>query len=111
MRAFDGKLIISNLSEIDFYNFTVTGDSIEGFGTYDIVKLDYPVRIKDINKIMIYENDIVKYQGDIYKVVFAGGGVYGVRREGKKKHKKYLSGLAEIIGNVYMDEYLNFKDL
>lgn len=111
MRAFDGKLIISNLSEIDFYNSTVRGDSINGYGIHDIVKLDYPVRINDINKIMIYENDIVRYQGDIYKVVFAGGGAYGIRRNGKKKHKKYLSGLAEIIGNVYMEEYLTFKDL
>ena len=29
----------------------------------------------------------------------------------KKKHKKFLSALAEIIGNVYMEEYLTFKDL
>lgn len=113
LRVFDGVDLFVEVSRIDFGITEVVGTTESGiYAVSDIVNIDYPVRIKDINNNPIYENDIVRYRGEILKVVFDYRGVYGVRRRtNRKKRRIFLGAGCEIIGNIYKKEYAEFKEL
>ena len=114
LRVFNGSEVFTNITQIDFvYSKEFTGVNSKGESCLDdYVKVDYYVRMHDINSQPIYENDIVKYRNEIFKVVFNGQGVIGInRRENKKKRKLFLGPGCEIIGNVYQKEFFSYMDL
>ena len=117
IRVFNGKEVFTNITQLNFGNSKNSKEfvGINSKGETcvdDYVSIDYPVRMNDINKQPIYENDIVKYRNEIFKVVFNGRGVIGLNRDkNKKKRKLFLGPGCEIIGNVYQKEFFSYMDL
>ncbi len=112
MRVFDGNQLYTNLNQIDFKNKIAKGVNSKGEDfEINFINLDYPIRIKSGDQD-IYENDIVSYLNNNWKIVFDyTKGVFGIRKENKKKYKIYLGPGLKIVGNIYMKEFEEFKGL